>query len=161
MAKTERPTAQDALDARRIVLEGLAHGDDGHDIATRLNALHPNNDTFPGEVLLELGADALDAAGASRHQPLAYGGLWERFLPECEFRGRNNRKLQYALLSVGALRGGIELDLLDEVTWWQTDDFWHYALYACVAWIRATANRNGVTPAEVCAQLATQHHHVE
>jgi hypothetical protein len=48
-------------------------------------------------------------------------------LPECTFRGRQNKKFQYAVL-VAALRGGTDPDLLDEVAWWQTDDFWQYAL---------------------------------
>jgi hypothetical protein len=34
---------------------------------------------------------------------------------------------------------GTEPDLLDEVAWWQADDFWQYAMYAAVAYIRAAA----------------------
>jgi hypothetical protein len=34
-----------------------------------------------------------------------------------------------------------EPDLLDEAAWWQTDDFWRYALFAAVAYIRAAASR--------------------
>jgi hypothetical protein len=45
---------------------------------------------------------------------------------------------------VPALHGGTEPDLLDEVVWWQTDDFWQYALFAEVAYIRAAASRAGV-----------------
>lgn len=158
MAKTKRPTEQDAVEAKRIVLAGLVRGDDVPDLATQLHPLHPKDNTFPGEVLLGLGADALDIAGASREQPLAYAGIRDRFLPECEFRGRDNRKLQYALLAVGALRGGIELDLLDEVIWWQTDDFWYYALCAYVAWTRAAADRAGLSVRDTCEQLAADHH---
>jgi hypothetical protein len=44
--------------------------------------------------------------------------------------------------------------LLDEVTWWQTDDFWQYALYAAVAYIRAAAERAGVPARQVCQELA-------
>jgi hypothetical protein len=157
MAKTKRPTEQDAAEAKRIVLTGLARGDDVPDLATLLYPLHPKNNTFPGEVLLGLGADALEITGASREQPLAYEGIRDRFLPECEFRGRDNRKLQYALLAVGALRGGIELDLLDEVIWWQTDDFWYYALCACVAWTRAATDRAGLSIKDACERLATDH----
>ncbi len=62
-------------------------------------------------------------------------GLRERFLPEFAFRGRQNKKLQYAVLAAAALQGGTEPDLLDEVAWWQTDDFWQYALFAAVAYI--------------------------
>ena len=40
-----------------------------------------------------LAADALDWCGASRADPLPLEGLRERFLPECTFRGRQNKKL--------------------------------------------------------------------
>ncbi|HVV38675.1 MAG TPA: hypothetical protein VHC63_18855 [Acidimicrobiales bacterium] len=155
MAKTCRPpTEQDAAEAKRVVLEGLARGDDVPGLATQLAPLHPKNNTFPGEVLLNLGADAIDLAGASRDEPLAYEGVRERFLPECEFFGRDDRKLRYALLAVAAVRGGVELDLLDEVIWWQTDDLWYYALCACVAWIRAAADRAGLSIKIACERLA-------
>jgi hypothetical protein len=51
-------------------------------------------------------------------------GLRERFLPKAALRGRQNRKLQYAVLAAAALHGGTEPDLLEEVAWWQADDFW-------------------------------------
>ena len=79
------------------------------------------------------------------------------FLPECTFRGRPNKKLQYAVLVAAALRGGTDPDLPDEVAWWQTDDFWQYALFATVAYIRAAANRAGVPVRRVCQDLG-QHH---
>jgi hypothetical protein len=64
-------------------------------------------------------------------------------LPERAFRGRQNSKFQYAVLAAAALHGGTEPDLLDEVAWWQADDFWQYALFAAVAYIRAAASRVG------------------
>jgi hypothetical protein len=78
----------------------------------------------------------------------------ERFLPECAFRGRQHKKLQFAILAAAALRGGAEPDLLDEVAWWQTDDFWQYALYAAVAYIRAAADRADVPVRQACQELA-------
>jgi hypothetical protein len=112
------------------VLEGLARDAQVLELLGELEPLHPRNDTFPGEVLLHLAADALDCCRASRTGPLPLEGLRERFLPEPSFRGRQNKKLQYAILAAAALHGGTEPDLLDEVAWWQTDDFWEYALYA-------------------------------
>ena len=50
-----------------------------------------------------------------------------------------NSKFQYAVLAAAALQGGTEPDLLEEVGWWQADDFWQYALFAAVAYIRAAA----------------------
>jgi hypothetical protein len=56
--------------------------------------------------------------------------------------------------AAAALRGGAEPDLLDEVAWWQTDDFCRYALFAAIAYIRAAANRASVSVRQACQQLA-------
>jgi hypothetical protein len=148
------PTSLDAVTARRILLGGLVQGTEVAELAGELAPLHPRNDTFPGEVFLDVAADVLDWCGASRADPLALEGMRERFLPECAFRGRQNKKLQFAILAAAALRGGAEPDLLDEVAWWQTDDFWQYALYAAVAYVRAAAGRAGVPVRQVCQELA-------
>jgi hypothetical protein len=154
MPARKQPTPEDAAAARRIVLDGLARDADLSELVTELAPLHPRNNTFPGEVFLHLAADALDWCGASRQQPLALEGIRERFLPECTFRGRENRKLQYAVLAAAALHGGAEPDLLDEVTSWQTDDFWEYVLYAAIAYVRAAVDRASVPMREACQQLA-------
>ncbi len=148
------PTPEDAAVARRILLDGLARATEVAELAGELAPLHPRNNTFPGEVFLHVAADALDWCGASRANPLALEGMRERCLPECAFRGRQNKKLQFAILAAAALRGGTEPDLLDEVAWWQTDDFWQYALYAAAAYIRAAAERAGVPVRQVCQELA-------
>jgi hypothetical protein len=150
MPARKRPTPQDAAIARRLLLDGLARGSDVAEVAGELALLHPRNDTFPGEVFLHLAADALDWCGASRADPLALEGIRDRFLPESAFRGRQNHKLQFAILAAATRRGGTEPDLLEEVAWWQTDDFWQYALYAAVAYIRAAPDE----PACQCAKPA-------
>jgi hypothetical protein len=154
MAARKRPTPEDAAAARRILLDGLARDADIFELLSQLAPLHPRDNTFPGEVLLRLAADALDWCGASRAEPLTLEGIQERFLPECTFRGRQNKKLQYAVLVAAALRGGTDPDLLDEVAWWQTDDFWQYALFATVAYIRAAASRADAPVRQVCQDLA-------
>jgi hypothetical protein len=154
MPATKRPTAEDTVAARRALLDGLAHDADIFQLATELAPLHPRDNTFPGEVFLHVAADALDWCGASRADPLPLEGLRERFLPECTFRGRENTKLQYAVLAAAALRAGTQPDLLDEVAWWQTDDFWQYALFAAAAYIRAAASRAGVPVRQACQDLA-------
>jgi hypothetical protein len=153
MAARKGPAAEDAATACQILLDGLARDTDIFELLSKLAPLHPRDDTFPGEVLLRLAADALDWCGASRADPLALEGIRERFLPECRFRGRQHKKLQYAILVAAALRGGTDPDLLDEVAWWQTDDFWQYALFATVAYIRAAANRAGVPVRQACQDL--------
>jgi hypothetical protein len=150
---TNRPTPQDAATARRILLDGLSRDTQVFELLGELEPLHPRNDTFPGEVFLSVATDALDWCGASRSGPLGLEGLRERFLPELAFRGRQHKKLQYAVLAAAALHGGTEPDLLDELSWWQTDDFWQYALYAAVAYLRATASRADVPVRQACQEL--------
>jgi hypothetical protein len=58
------------------------------------------------------------------------------------------------VLAAAALHGGTDPDLLDEVTWWQSDDFWQYALFAAVAYVRAAASRAGVPLSQACHDLA-------
>jgi hypothetical protein len=153
MPERKRPTPEDAMSARHGLLDGLARDADIFEVLSGLAPLHPRNDTFPGEVFLHLAADVLEWCGAGRAEPLPLEGLRERFLPECAFRGRQNAKLQYAVLAAAAIHGGTDPDLLDEVAYWQTDDFWQYAMYAAVAYIRAAANRAGVPVLQVCRNL--------
>lgn len=156
MPARKYPGPQDAEAASRILLDGLARDEDLFNLVSELAPLHSRDDTFPGEVFLRLAAGALDWCGVSLADPLPLEGMRERFLPECEFHGRERQKLQFAVLSAAALRGGTEPDLLEEVSWWQTDDFWQYALFAAVAYIRATAEQAGVPVSQVCRQLGEQ-----
>ena len=126
---------------------------------SELAPLHPRDNIFPGEVFLRLAADALQWCGANPADPLPLEGLRERFLPECTFRGRQNTKLQYAVLAAAAVRGGAEPDLLDEVASWQADDFWQYAMYTAVAYIRAAASRAGVPIRQACQDLSERPGH--
>ena len=154
MPARKRPAPEDAGTARRVLLDGLTRGADVLELVSEVAPLHPRDDTFPGEVFLRLAADALDWCGARRADPLPLEGLRERLLPERAFRGRQNSKFQYAVLAAAALHGGTEPDLLEEVAWWQADDFWQYALFAAVACIRAAASRAGVPVRQACQDLA-------
>jgi hypothetical protein len=69
MPSRKRPTAEDAATARRIVLDGLARDADTSELLSELAPLHPRNNTFPGEVFLDLSADALEWCHASRANP--------------------------------------------------------------------------------------------
>lgn len=149
-----RPTEDDRIEAIRRLLSGLEAGADAHELAAAVAELHPKNNTFPGEVFMGLAADAFDVAGVSRDNSIPYEGLRETHLPECEFRGGENRKIQYAILTSAAWRAGLEPDLLDEVVWWHTDDYWLYALFATVAVIRACSARLDITVAEFTKRLA-------
>jgi hypothetical protein len=154
MPARKRPTPEDTATARQTLLDGLARDTDIFELLSDLAPLHPRDNTFPGEVFLHLAADALDWCAASRADPLPLEGLRERFLPERTFSGRQDTKLQYAVLAAAALHGGTEPDLLEEVAWWQSDDFWQYALFAAVAYIRAAASQAGVPVRQACQDLA-------
>jgi hypothetical protein len=108
-------------------------------------------------VFMLLALDALEAAGVDQDNPIRYEGLRETYLPECQFSGRENRKIQFVILAVDSTRGGIEPDLLDEVVWWQTDDFWWFALAAAVAVIRGCAGRLGKSVPAFAGGLAERH----
>lgn len=82
-------------------------------------------------------------------------GLLEAYLPEVEFRGRQNRKIRYALFACSSTRAGLEPDLLEEVSWWQSDDFWRYALCAAIALIRAGAAHRATSTSDFVHELTT------
>ncbi|MCP3859900.1 MAG: hypothetical protein GY704_09625, partial [Phycisphaeraceae bacterium] len=104
----DHPGEQDRIEAIRCLLGGLTHGADAIEIAASIVDLHPKNDTFPGEVFLELGADVLELAQVERSNPIRFEDLCGRFPPEVEFRGKENRRIRYAILTSVALRGGLE-----------------------------------------------------
>ena len=97
------------------LLRGLARGDDAIALVEAVADLHPRHNTFPGEVFLQLAGSALDLVSVTADEPIAYDGLIEQYLPECRFRGRQNGKIQFAVLAAAARRGGVEADLLGEV----------------------------------------------
>jgi hypothetical protein len=149
----QRPTERDRQEAVGRLLSGLGEGEDVPGLARSVAELHPRNDTFPGEVFLAVARQAMDLVAVTADAPIAYEDFRERYLPECEFRGRENRKFRFVVLAAAAARGGLDPDLLDEVAWWQTDDFWSYALAATVGIIRCCAERDGSSVADFAARL--------
>lgn len=133
MAEKRRPSPEDAREAVDLLLGVAETGGDIFDTLDEVRHLHPKNNTFPGEVFMRLAVDALRVAGVNTERPMPTEGLIERYLPECRFRGRDNRKVRYALLAIAATHDGVEVDLLDEVAYWETDDFWSYAGFAALA----------------------------
>ncbi len=107
------PADRDGAEAVRRLLSGLARGDDLFDLAAAIQELHPRHDTFPGEVFMRLAADALEVAGVRLDDPVPYAGLCEKYLGECKFQGRDNRKIQFAILaSASALAGSRRICLM-------------------------------------------------
>jgi hypothetical protein len=153
-----RPTPEDRVEAIRLALSGIAAGE-VEDLARRLEPLHPKGNTFPGEVLLELAADAIEDAGASREHPIEFENIRGRYLPDSRARTKaQHRKAAFAIRAAAMIRGGVDPDLLGEVYWWRTDDLWIWALDALVIYVRAAAERTGDSAAVVCGRLAARHH---
>ncbi len=157
MAARHRPSDDDRLRAIDVALSGLVRDDDLRDVAARLELLHPRNDTFPAEVLLELAADAIAISGASVRSPLEFEAIRGRYLPD----GVAHTKAQYdkskfALRAAAMLRGGVDPGLLDEVQWWQSDDLWYWSLEALAAYVRAAADRTGQSVESVCRRIADE-----
>jgi hypothetical protein len=152
----KRPTDEDRTEALRRLLVGLARGDDANQLSSEIADLHVRHNTFPGEVFLELAADALDLASTGRVDGVVHRDLLSMHLPEVEFRGKEHRRIQYAVLTPFAVRGGLEPDLLDEVTYW-IEQYWQYALFAAIAIVRACADRSGTPLETLAADLAERH----
>jgi anti-sigma-K factor RskA len=53
--------------------------------------------------------------------------------------------------------GGLEPDLDEELYWWQSDDFWRYALVGLAAVVRASAALRGLPVAELAERLGERH----
>jgi hypothetical protein len=158
MAKQERPTAEDRTETIRIALSSIADDLELGELAALLAPLHPKNNTFPGEVLLELAADAIEESGASRERPLEFEGIRKRHLPEDRAHTRaQHHKAEYALRAAAMVRAGVDPGLLDEVSWWRTDDLQFWALEALVTYVRAAAEHGGETVPAICAQIASRH----
>jgi hypothetical protein len=157
VAKRVVPSDGDEELASEFLLRGVASGQPLPNIAHDLEPLHPRNNTFPDEVMLEIAADAMAVAGFSRATPVDSRGIVERRPAEHRITGNTARqRMRYALFAATALHGGARPDLLEDVAWYQADDFWVYAMYAAVILIRATAERTGMDALDVCTAIARQ-----
>ncbi len=146
-------SADDRVEAQRRFLTGLSRGDDANQLVAEIADLHVRNNTFPGEVLMDVAVDAIDKAGVDGQHRIDHAVLLSTHLAEVEFRGKQRRYIQYAVLAAFAAHGGLDVDLLDDVTYW-IEWYWQYALFAAVAIVRACAERSGVAVETFVVDLA-------
>jgi hypothetical protein len=157
VAEQRRPTQDDRAEVVRWVLADLSSGQEFDTIIERLVDVHPKNNTFPAEELLELAADAIEESGATPSHPVDYERIRENYLPERVFRGKvEHHRSHYALSAAAMIRGGVYPDLLGEVGWWHDDDLWFYAFFALVIYLRIAAERSQRTFEEVARALAAR-----
>jgi hypothetical protein len=121
-----------------------------------LAELQVRDNTFPGEVLMHIAVDALDKAAVDRQHPLDHAELLSPHLPEVEIRGKQQRRIQYGVLAAFAVHGGLDVDLLEEVTYW-VDQYWQYALLAAIAIVRACAARSDLALGSFVNDLAVDY----
>jgi hypothetical protein len=154
-ATARRPNNEDYSEATRLGLLALMADQDAESTMAGLAALHPRNNTFPAEVLLELAAEAIVESGASAAEPIQYVGMRDRYLADYHFRGKlQQHKSHYALMAAAMIRAGVYPDLLDEADGWGLEDMWEYAFYALVLYTRVAAERTGRPTDEVVAAIA-------
>ena len=141
--------------AQVAILSGLAGGDD--DVFELMTAVLPydvRGSFTPDVALLEVAAAALGLACPPGGERLEYEGLTDRYLSDLALEGRTvRRRTQYALYAAACLRGGLHPDLLSDAGGWEPK-LWTYAVSAVVLYVRAAADRAGLTVPQVAVQVA-------
>ena len=108
----------------------------------------------PARGLLELAAAAFFAVGALSAEPLDFGELQSRYLPESPVRGNTaHQKRRYALTAAILIASGVEPE---DTSWWNVDDLWSHASDAVVAYVRAASERRQLPIATICEALRDQ-----
>ncbi len=155
MAKPRVPTAAERAEVATVALTRITSGEPFDETSRWLQPLSDCEFPFPGDVFVELAADALAVAGATRANPVSLADAYERHLPERPISGNAaHQKSRAALLAAVALHAGIVPDYDEIAGWWQIADFDAWAFQACVTLVRAAAERTSQPVASVCAAIA-------
>jgi hypothetical protein len=146
---------QDSATATDIVLRGIASGESVDVIAGQLAGLQPpERFKSAGADLIDLAVKALALAEVSPVAPLEYSGIRERFLPEIKFSGNTHHQKSHTALRAAAMaHGGVIPSLEEDAGWWRAGDFWLFALYACVIYVRVAGERTGLGAEAIARQL--------
>jgi hypothetical protein len=142
----------------RVVALSLLAAERVDDLLTAMSAFQVKGDLFPGDVLIDMAADALAVAAPTRERPILASGIRERFLPELEFAGNTEQQKSWTALKVAAMTyAGVQPNLLEEAGWWRVNDLWYFASTALVIYVRASAEHAGISVREVCERIALTH----
>ncbi|MDP9336984.1 MAG: hypothetical protein M3Q30_27225 [Actinomycetota bacterium] len=157
MVKRLVATNDERREVCRAALAGIA-AESLDDVTVELRPRKDRHFPFPADVFIELGADALRLAGATRASPVNLNDFSERYLAEYELRGNTARqKIAAAAHLVVAAHGGVVPDYFGAAGWWQVQDLWSFALLALVGMVRVAAERTGRPCTDICAELAAAH----
>ena len=155
MAKPRVPTAAERAEAASVALAQIASGEPFDETSRWLQPCSDCEFPFPGDVFVEIAAEALVVAGVTRANPVSLADAYERHLPERPISGNAaHQKSRAALLAAVALHAGVVPDYGEIAGWWRIAGFDAWAFQACVALVRVAAERTSQPVASVCADLA-------
>ncbi len=159
MRKTIVAGEAQRLELARLFLAGVAGGEPLDDV---LGLLRPFSDyafPFPGDVLVELAADALELVGATRAAPVSLSEAHVTYLAEWTISGNvAHQKSRAAIEAAVALYAGIAVDYGEVAGWWHVQDFTFYAFQTAVIMIRLAAATTGQPAGSICAEIAARRH---
>ena len=81
MAKPRVPTAAERAEVATVALTRIASGEPFDETSRWLQPFSDCEFPFPGDVFVELAADALAVAGVTRANPVSLADAYERHLP--------------------------------------------------------------------------------
>jgi len=141
--------------AQAAILSGLADGnDDAFELMIAVLPYDVRGHFTPDVAVLEVAAAALGLAYSPGSERLEYEGLTDRYLSDLVLDGRTlRRRTQYAIYAAACLRGGLHPDLLGEAGGWEPR-LWTYAVSAVVLYVRAAADRTGLSVPQVAVKVA-------
>lgn len=134
------PPPGDHVEVARIALAAIVSGDrlvGAEELWERFGGfVFP----FPGDVLIELAADALDFSGATRSDPVSLTEATEGYLRDRSLGGNTVRQKTRAAIELAVgVHGGIAADYDAVAGWWRVNDFAFHAFGACVVMVRVAA----------------------
>ena len=158
LVRKQRPgTDEDRTAIATVALAGIVAERDLDEIAVDLDTYRDIEFPFVAATLVDLAADVLELADASREHPLSFHNLNEWFLPDHELRGNTAfQKHRVAIQAVVMTYAGIVPDYWADAGWWQTQNLEWFALRALKITLGVTAERTGQPVNELCHTIANR-----
>jgi hypothetical protein len=154
MATPPTPTDADRVAATRVALAGIARNDPLDVVYGQLRRFLDYAFPFPADVLIEIAADALTLAGATRATPISLSNVYERYLPEWTVSGNTAHQKSRAAIDLAvATHAGIEPDYDSAAGWWRINDLPVHALHTTTIMIRLAAEQTDTLVAATCANI--------
>jgi hypothetical protein len=157
VARLAVPTPADRAEVARVALVAIAGGGGLVGAEPLLKRFGGFVFPFPGDVLIELAADALDVSGATRSNPVSLTDVTEQYLRDQSLGGNTARQKTRAAIELAVgVRAGIEPDYDAVAGWWRVNDFAFHAFGACFVMVRVAAQRRDTPVEVVCDTLAAR-----